>query len=111
MPLGNDSAPVLTAHALTPDEFAPFGEVVSTDAAARRSHFRYAFEASERAVQPAMWVSYPSTVSSDEVEITRLSNAIRTPRRPSFRSARGVTWWWSASRRPTAARTCPRCAR
>ncbi|WP_186091881.1 ureidoglycolate lyase [Burkholderia gladioli] len=72
MPLGNDSAPVLTAHALTPDEFAPFGEVVSTDAAARRSHFRYAFEASERAVQPAMWVSYPSTVSSDEVEITKL---------------------------------------
>jgi ureidoglycolate lyase len=72
MPLGNDRAPVLTARALTPDEFAPFGEVVSTAADARRSHFSYAFEASTRAVQPAMWVSYPSTVSTAEVEITRL---------------------------------------
>ncbi|PXW24982.1 ureidoglycolate lyase [Paraburkholderia caballeronis] len=57
---------------LTAEAFAPFGDVVPIANDERRNHFRFAFEAASEAREPALWVSYPSKVAGDVVEVLKL---------------------------------------
>jgi ureidoglycolate lyase len=68
----NASLLTLTPSPLTAEAFAPFGEVIAMESGLRRNHFKYAFESSSEAREPSMWVSYPSQVAGDVVEVARL---------------------------------------
>jgi ureidoglycolate lyase len=68
----NDKPFFLTTRPLTPEAFAPFGEVTGLESGLRRSHFNLAFESSQQARQPVMWVSYPPAVAGEQIEIARL---------------------------------------
>lgn len=68
----SDAPLFLTTRPLTAEAFAPFGEVIDFESGARRSHFNLAFESSEQARQPALWVSYPPAVASEQIEIAKL---------------------------------------
>lgn len=63
---------MLTSSPLTAEAFAPFGEVIALANGQRRNHFRLAFEASAQANEPALWVSYPSQVAGDVIEVAKL---------------------------------------
>jgi ureidoglycolate lyase len=69
----SDALPLtLIPSPLTAEAFAPFGEVIAIANGERRNHFRFAFEAAAQAAEPALWVSYPTHVASDVVEVAKL---------------------------------------
>jgi ureidoglycolate lyase len=69
----SDALPLtLIPSPLTAEAFAPFGDVIAIANGERRNHFKLAFEASEEAVEPALWVSYPQQVAGDVVEVAKL---------------------------------------
>lgn len=68
----NASLLTLTPSPLTAEAFAPFGEVIAIDNGLRRNHFKFAFESSVEAREPSLWVSYPSRVAGDVIEVARL---------------------------------------
>lgn len=63
---------MLTPRPLTAEAFAPFGEVIAIANGLRRNHFKLAFESSADANEPALWVSYPSKVAGDVIEVEKL---------------------------------------
>ena len=69
----SDALPLtLIPSPLTAEAFAPFGEVIAIANGERRNHFKFAFEASAEAAEHALWVSYPTHVASDVVEVAKL---------------------------------------
>jgi ureidoglycolate lyase len=72
MQLTGSSPITLVPQPLTVEAFAPFGDVITFSNGKRRNHFPKAFDRSDEAAFPSLWISYPGVADLGTVRIKDL---------------------------------------